>query len=311
MPDKSKKLSDTARALLTSAAMRDDHLIHLPRLPVAAARQVIRSLLNGGLAEEVPAPIDDAGYVWRTGEDGGVLMLRATMLGLARVAADEGCSPEPVSVGTVVEVAAQRLATIGTNAEGAVTAVTAATVDLPANVGLPSQDAQGAPEDANRGGTAPASVCPAGPPEATLTGSGRVRRANTLRLAAQAVLHAWDRRADGNHEIVEVMNGPFAALRAALAARASVSASIDASRPSKGTKHAQVVSMLSRDEGASGPQIAHAMGWAPHTVRGFLAGLAKKGITVDVLDRVRQIGPNKTGAKGSYTVYRIADRAGA
>jgi hypothetical protein len=97
-------------------------------------------------------------------------------------------------------------------------------------------------------------------------------------LAAQAVLHTWDQCADGNLEIVEAMNGPFAALRAALATRASVSASIDASRPPKGTKHAQVVSMLSRDEGASGPQIAQAMGWAPHTVRGFLAGLAKKGI---------------------------------
>jgi hypothetical protein len=48
------------------------------------------------------------------------------------------------------------------------------------------------------------------------------------------------------------------------------------------------------------------MGWAPHAVRGFLAGLAKKGITVEVLDRVRQVGFNKAGAKGSYTVYRLA-----
>jgi hypothetical protein len=46
MTGKSKKLSDTARALLTVAATRDDHLVPLPRLPVAAARQVIRSLLN-------------------------------------------------------------------------------------------------------------------------------------------------------------------------------------------------------------------------------------------------------------------------
>jgi predicted ArsR family transcriptional regulator len=38
--------------------------------------------------------------------------------------------------------------------------------------------------------------------------------------------------------------------------------------------------MLDRNEDASGPQIAEAMGWAPHTVRGFLAGLAKKGLKV-------------------------------
>jgi hypothetical protein len=67
--------------------------------------------------------------------------------------------------------------------------------------------------------------------------------------------------------------------------------------------------MLARDEGASGPQIAEAMGWAPHTVRGFLAGLPRKGVSVDVLEGVRQVGPNKLGAKGSYSVYRLAAKA--
>ena len=50
------------------------------------------------------------------------------------------------------------------------------------------------------------------------------------------------------------------------------------------------------------------VGLAP--VRGFLAGLSKKGVTVEVLERVRQVGPNKAGAKGSYTVYRVADASG-
>ncbi len=65
--------------------------------------------------------------------------------------------------------------------------------------------------------------------------------------------------------------------------------------------------MLARDVGSSGPQIADELGWAPHTVRGFLAGLAEEGITVEVLEHVRQIGPNKTGAKGNYTVYHVAE----
>jgi hypothetical protein len=34
--------------------------------------------------------------------------------------------------------------------------------------------------------------------------------------------------------------------------------------------------------------------------------LVKKGIRVEVLERVRQVGPNKSSAKGSYTVYRLA-----
>ena len=65
--------------------------------------------------------------------------------------------------------------------------------------------------------------------------------------------------------------------------------------------------MLRRPEGATVAQIAEATGWAPHTVRGFFAGLKKcQGIEVQVLERVRMVGPNKEGAKGSYTIYRIS-----
>jgi hypothetical protein len=67
MADKPKKLSDTARALLTVAATRGDHLIRPPKLPIVAARQVVRSLLNAGLVEEVPRA-QDAG---RAGERDG------------------------------------------------------------------------------------------------------------------------------------------------------------------------------------------------------------------------------------------------
>jgi hypothetical protein len=77
--------------------------------------------------------------------------------------------------------------------------------------------------------------------------------------------------------------------------------------PREGSKQAQVLAMLHRLEGATVAQIAQAMTWQPHTVRGFLASLAKKGIKVQVLERVRRLGPNKTGAKGSYTVYRVGD----
>ena len=44
------------------------------------------------------------------------------------------------------------------------------------------------------------------------------------------------------------------------------------------------------------------------TVRGFFAGLKKRqGITVEIAERIRQVGPNKQGGKGSYTVYRVAE----
>ena len=77
------KLSDTARAMLTLAATREDRLVRPPTLPAAAARQVVRSLLNNSFAEEIPAPIEDAAYTWRTTDDGSTLMLHATDAGLA------------------------------------------------------------------------------------------------------------------------------------------------------------------------------------------------------------------------------------
>jgi hypothetical protein len=64
--------------------------------------------------------------------------------------------------------------------------------------------------------------------------------------------------------------------------------------------------MIAREEGAGGPQSPRP--WVGrHTVRGFLAGLAKKGIKVAVLERVRQVGSNKQGAKGSYTNCGVAE----
>ena len=50
-----------------------------------------------------------------------------------------------------------------------------------------------------------------------------------------------------------------------------------------------------------------ATGWQQQTVRGFFAGLQKKGVTVGVLERVRQVGPGKAGAEGSYTIDRVEE----
>jgi hypothetical protein len=76
--------------------------------------------------------------------------------------------------------------------------------------------------------------------------------------------------------------------------------------PSAGTKQAQMIEMLKRPEGATVEQIAAATGWQHHTIRGAISGALKKklGLTVEAT-RTREVGPNKTGAKGSATTYRI------
>jgi hypothetical protein len=76
--------------------------------------------------------------------------------------------------------------------------------------------------------------------------------------------------------------------------------------PRAGTKQAQMIEMLKRPEGATVEQIAAATGWQHHTIRGAISGALKKklGLTVETT-RTREVGPNKTGAKGSSTTYRI------
>ncbi len=76
--------------------------------------------------------------------------------------------------------------------------------------------------------------------------------------------------------------------------------------PRAGTKQALMIDMLKRPEGATVEQIAAATGWQHHTIRGAIRGTLKKklGLTVEAI-RIREVGPNKAGAKGSSTVYRI------
>jgi hypothetical protein len=76
--------------------------------------------------------------------------------------------------------------------------------------------------------------------------------------------------------------------------------------PRTGTKQAQMIEMLKRPKGATVEQIAAATGWQHHTIRGAISGALKKklGLTVEAT-RTREVGPNKTGAKGSTTTYRI------
>ncbi len=48
-----------------------------------------------------------------------------------------------------------------------------------------------------------------------------------------------------------------------------------------GTKTAAVIEMLRRPEGATVPEIMVAMGWQPHSVRGFLSNLRRAGQPVE------------------------------
>jgi Protein of unknown function (DUF3489) len=92
----------------------------------------------------------------------------------------------------------------------------------------------------------------------------------------------------------------------AKAPKPAKTAPADKPTPRAGTKQALMIDMLKRPEGATVEQIAAATGWQKHTIRGASSGALKKklGLTIEAT-RTREIGPNKVGAKGSSTVYRI------
>ncbi|WP_137128522.1 DUF3489 domain-containing protein [Roseomonas sp. HF4] len=104
-------------------------------------------------------------------------------------------------------------------------------------------------------------------------------------------------------------DGPMEALRAALAGKSARAARAPGAprKPRDGTRQEAVLALLRRPEGATVALVAEATGWAQPTVRWFFAGLKKEGIEITVLEQVRQVRRNKDGARGSYSVYTIAD----
>jgi hypothetical protein len=101
--------------------------------------------------------------------------------------------------------------------------------------------------------------------------------------------------------------GKKAKPQAAKAKAAKPTKVADKPTPRAGTKQARMIELLKRPEGATVEQIAAATGWQKHTIRGAISGALKKKLGLNVeATRTREVGPNKTGAKGSSTVYRIA-----
>jgi hypothetical protein len=268
------KLSDTQRVILSAAAQHEIGLARPPMtLPAAARNAVFRSLIKTNLLTEINAPREHVGLGWRQDEDDTWIVARITDEGLRAVGIDPN--------------------------EGDAVANAAPTV---------APTAKPATQDAP--GDKPAQAAPltqelAMLDQALATSSATPR--TSLRDAAAAVLAAWDDEANRTGNMIAALDAPMEALRALLAGKpARATREPGAPRkPREGTKQEQVLAMLRRAEGTTVAQIAEATGWAQHTVRGFFAGLKKKGYAVEVMERVRQVGPNKEGARGSFTVYKV------
>ncbi len=275
------KLSDTQRVILSAAAQHEMGLARAPKtLPAAARNAVFRSLIKANLLTEINAPREHVGLGWRQDDDGAWIVARITDEGLRAIGIDPN--------------------------EGDAVADTAPT---------------GAEHPTPQGEDAPAPEAAQAAPlteEVAMLDQALASRAATpraaLRDAAAAILAAWDDEANREGDMIGALDAPMEALRALLAAkpahasRGRAAERIDGTprKRREGTKQEQVLAMLRRPEGATVAQIAEATGWAQHTVRGFFAGLKKRqGITVIAAERIRQVGPNREGARGSFTIYRV------
>jgi hypothetical protein len=302
------KLSDTQRVILSNAAQHEVLLAAPPaKLPAAARNAVLRSLMSKGLLEEVSAPRGVVGLGWRQDEDGAWIALRITAAGLAAI----GVAPD-AATGTEVDDEPEDERN-GVDPALMTGDIAGGPVDQPSaqeTTAVPT-----APQGDSPAAFAPippltSSEAPEGPQRPNVSQHGATGGTTALRTAAATILAAWDApERDG-------LDNAVAALREFLAAAPRPERAARPPRdpaaprqPRTGTKQEAVLAMLRRDEGATITQVMDATGWQQHTVRGFLAGLKRRGITVEVLERVRQVGPNKQGAKGSYSIYRIATAA--
>jgi hypothetical protein len=272
--------------ILGAAAQHEMGLARAPKtLPAAARNAVFRSLIKNNLLTGINAPREHVGLGWRDDEDGTWVVARITDEGLRAIGIDPN-EGDAVADGPDCS-----------GIEGSVpdTAPAVAPCTTPRETPAPAAEAaQGAPLTE----------------EIAMLDQALAERAATqrasLRDAAAALLAAWDAS-----PCEDATDNPISRavkhLRAALASKPARTPGEPGAprKPREGTKQEQVLAMLRRPEGATVTQIAEATAWNSNTVRGFLAGLKKKGHAVEVLERIRQVGPNKTGAKGSLTIYAL------
>ena len=319
------KLSDTQSMILLAAAQHEAGLARAPKtLPAAARNAVFRALLKSNLITEINAPREHVGLAWRQDEDGTWVVASITDEGLRAIGIDpnEGdAAPDTAPTVAVAQEDVQQDALAAEAAQGAPVGAEAADAeedpeaeddDRPRHerLGISDDLIYGPPDEDNGGYGFSRMRTEDGAMLDQALANPTTPRAS-LRDAAQRVLKAWD--ASPAQDATD--NPIFRAIEALRSALAGTPARAPRDpgaprKPREGTKQEQVLATLSRPEGVTIAQIAEATAWAQHTVRGFFAGLKKhQGIEVKVLERIRQVGPNKQGAKGSYSIYGIASAA--
>ena len=298
------KLSDTQRDILTAAAQHPDHLAYPPeRLPAGARQKVAQALLKNDLVIAMHRSAYDAHAKWTIeGQEDAAPPHRR---GAARHRHRAGPRRRHAhgADGRGGRHTAGRGGPGAESAQGATVAQDEVEPEEEEEDDRPRHERLGVDEALIYG---PAEEWrQPGEDAAMLERALAERTPRGLKAAAAAVLAVWDDEANREGDMIGALNGPMQALRTALAdkpARAPRDpggrASLGGDEAGGGAGHAAPA------RGGDGRPGRRGHGLGRDTVRGFFAGL-KKGHDVQVLERVRMVGPNKEGAKGSYTIYHL------
>jgi len=102
------QLSETQTTILAAACARDDRLVFPVTAPLkgGAVGNVLKSLLKKGLIEEIASKDDST--VWRVGEDGTPLTLRAAATANAALGIETTDDAEPEEAATLAAPCRQR-----------------------------------------------------------------------------------------------------------------------------------------------------------------------------------------------------------
>ena len=275
------KLSDTQSAILKAASQHALGLARAPAaLPAGARIAVFRSMLGNNLLTETLAPLEYVALGWRQDAEGTWIAARITEEGLRAI----GIAPDEGD---------------GVAGEPDCSGITALVQDIVPTAPLGESLAASRPSPPS-----PSGEVAKGPQRPPVSQREPIGRAAGLRIAATAVTTAWD--APAREGLDEAVASLIAVLAAAPASRRNTGAP---RYPRTGTKQEAVLALLRRSDGATIADIIDATAWQQHTVRGFLASLNKRGHQVEVLERIRQVGPNKAGSRGSYSIYCIGGAA--
>ena len=261
-------LSLAATTVLARAAERPDRRLQFHRkLPTGGRHKMIDALLRDGLIVETQGD-------YRLGGGSTLIEDSATGLLLTTLAlTDAGLrtiGQEPPAAGA--DVAEPDCS--GIEASVPDTACTGAD-------GVDQEQEAAEDDDAPTGAQEPATT----------------KRTADLRTAAAAVLAAWD-ACPAQDATDNPITRAIETMRAALAGKpARPARDATAQRPARaGSKLETVLAMLRAEGGTTIAQIIDATEWQQHTVRGFFAGLKKKGHNVT---------STKSAEKGGQTIYRI------